>query len=105
MVVAPCPFTAATGRPRNSGDSMLGHATAHDARSRASFAPAIADATPRAAADAAARAHPKAAPARAALAAACLTAVAALAAPDPAAAQYFGRNKVNYETFDFRIIR
>jgi dipeptidyl aminopeptidase/acylaminoacyl peptidase len=37
-----------------------------------------------------------------ALAAAVL---AAAAVPLPAAAQYFGRNKVNYETFDFRILR
>ena len=71
---------------------MLGHATALDARSRALSAPAAASA----AAGALARALP-----RAAVAAALLT---ALAAP-PADAQYFGRNKVNYETFDFRIVR
>jgi hypothetical protein len=41
-------------------------------------------------------------------AAAALTALTALvalaAASAPAGAQYFGRNKVNYETFDFRIL-
>ena len=39
----------------------------------------------------------------AAVAALALGALAAL--PDPAQAQYFGRNKVQYETFDFRILR
>src|SRR5215208_1402508 len=41
----------------------------------------------------------------AARAAALAAAVAALVAPRPAAAQYFGRNKVQYETFDFRVLR
>lgn len=41
-----------------------------------------------------------------AVAAGCVVAAAALAAlPQPAAAQYFGRNKVKYETFDFRIMQ
>ena len=34
-----------------------------------------------------------------------LVAGAALLLPAPASAQYFGRNKVQYETFDFRILR
>src|ERR671917_2559943 len=48
-------------------------------------------------------AHPSAR--LAARAAALLGVAAALAAPAPAAAQYFGRNKVQYETFDFRVLR
>ena len=80
---------------------MLGHATALDARRRASFVPVAARAIPRAATGALVRALRSAAPAAALLAAL----IPALAAPRPAAAQYFGRNKVNYETFDFRIIR
>ncbi|HEX8431569.1 MAG TPA: hypothetical protein VF625_09785, partial [Longimicrobium sp.] len=35
----------------------------------------------------------------------CVGAAAALAHPSPAAAQYFGRNQVQYRTFDFRIMR
>src|SRR5678815_3407197 len=42
--------------------------------------------------------------ARAALGALLAAALAAAAFPAPAAAQYFGRNKVQYETFDFRIL-
>ncbi|HEX8394998.1 MAG TPA: hypothetical protein VF665_21810 [Longimicrobium sp.] len=38
-------------------------------------------------------------------AAAALCAVAAALSPAPAAAQYFGRNKVQYQTFDFRVLR
>ena len=34
-----------------------------------------------------------------------LAMAAATLVPDTAAAQYFGRNKVNYETYDFRILR
>jgi hypothetical protein len=49
------------------------------------------------------RTEPVGASARAAILAGLF---AALAAPlSPAAAQYFGRNKVNYETFDFRVVR
>src|SRR3712207_9469262 len=48
-------------------------------------------------------AHPSAR--LAARAAALLGLAAALVAPDPAAAQYFGRNKVQYESFDFRVLR
>ncbi|HYW06108.1 MAG TPA: BamA/TamA family outer membrane protein [Longimicrobium sp.] len=35
----------------------------------------------------------------------CIGAAAMLARPSPAAAQYFGRNQVQYRTFDFRILR
>src|SRR5687768_9957585 len=84
MVVARLPHIAATRRPRSSGDLMLRHAPASGAPS--------------------ARRHAFTAAATAAATAAGL--LAALAAPlATASAQYFGRNKVNYETFDFRVIR
>ncbi|HEU4697776.1 MAG TPA: hypothetical protein VFS40_01205, partial [Gemmatimonadales bacterium] len=79
---------------------MLGHATAPDARRRAS-----APATALAAAGALARVIPRGAALGALAAQALCAALLATLAPSPAAAQYFGRNKVNYETFDFRVIR